>query len=90
MIVGLAYSKPAVIVDTHMIRVSNRIGLTKNEDPDKIELDIKRTVPEKMWTALSLLVILHGRYACKAKNPECLKCLLQNDCDYWLGGKGNV
>jgi endonuclease-3 len=90
MIVGLAYNKPAVIVDTHMIRVAGRIGLTKNEDPEKIELDIKRTVPEPMWTALSLLVILHGRYTCKAKKPECLKCLVQNYCDYWLGGKGNV
>lgn len=90
MIVGLAYNKPAVIVDTHMIRVANRIGLTKTDDPEKIELDIKRTVPEPMWTALSLLVILHGRYTCKARTPECPKCLVQNDCDYWSGGKRNV
>lgn len=90
MIVGLAYNRPAVIVDTHMIRVLNRIGLTKNEDPEKIEQDIRRTVPEPMWTALSLLIILHGRYACKAKKPECAKCLVKNDCDYWSGGKGNV
>jgi endonuclease-3 len=90
MIVGLAYNKPAVIVDTHMIRVLNRIGLTKNEDPEKIELDIKKTVPEAMWTALSLLVILHGRYTCKAKKPECPKCLVKNDCDYWSGGKRDV
>jgi len=90
MIVGLAYNKPAVIVDTHMVRVLNRMGLTKNEDPEKIELDIKRAVPEHMWTALSLLVILHGRYTCKAKKPECPECLVQNDCDYWSGGKKNV
>jgi len=90
MIVGLAYGKPAVIVDTHMIQVARRIGFTTNEDPEKIEKDIKRMVPEKIWTDFSLLIILHGRYICKAKNPECLRCLLQKDCDYWSGGIRNV
>jgi endonuclease-3 len=90
MIVGLAYGKPAVIVDTHMIRVTGRIGLTANTDPEKIEMDMKKVVPQPMWTAFSLLVILHGRYMCKAKKPECERCLLREHCDYYSGGKRDV
>jgi len=83
MIVGLAYGQPAVIVDTHMIRVSNRIGFTINRDPEKIEGDLKKEIPESIWKDFSLLMILHGRYICKAKKPECSVCLLQNDCNYF-------
>ena len=90
LIVGLAFGKPAVIVDTHVIRVSQRIGLTNNKDPDKIELDIKKIVPENLWTDFSLLITLHGRYLCKAKNPECERCLIRESCDYFMGGKRNV
>jgi len=87
LIVGLAYGKPAIIVDTHVIRVSQRIGFTKNKDPDKIELDIRNIVPENLWTDLSLLITLHGRYLCKAKKPECERCLIQKSCDYFMGGE---
>jgi endonuclease-3 len=86
MIVGLAYGKPAMIVDTHMIRVSGRIGLTVEKDPEKIEKDLEALAPKDAWTAFSLLMILHGRYVCKARKPECPQCLLREDCDYWLGG----
>lgn len=82
MIVGLAYGKPVIIVDTHVVRLSNRIGFSTKEDPDKIEEDLKRKVPEFLWTAFSLLLILHGRYVCKARKPECERCLLREDCDY--------
>lgn len=87
LIIGLAYNTPAVIVDTHVIRLSGRIGFSDKKDPDKIEQDIKRIVPKDMWTAFSMLITLHGRYLCKAKRPECERCLLQNDCDYWIGGR---
>jgi endonuclease-3 len=90
LIVGLAYGKPAIIVDTHVIRVSQRIGFTKNKDPDKIELDIRKVVPENLWTDFSLLITLHGRYLCKAKKPECERCLIQESCDYFMGGKKDV
>jgi endonuclease III len=86
MIVGLAYGRPAIIVDTHMTRVSNRIGLTGNTDPEKIEKDLKKEVAKAAWTAFSLLMIIHGRYLCKARKPECPRCLLKEECDYWLGG----
>jgi endonuclease III len=87
MIVGLVYGKPAIIVDTHMGRVAARIGLTGNDDPAKIEQDLRRLVPEKEQTDFSLLMVIHGRYTCKAKKPDCPSCLLQEDCDYYGTGK---
>jgi endonuclease-3 len=90
LIVGLAYGKPAMVVDTHMIRVSRRIGLTDNTDPEKIEVDLRHVVPQSMWTDFSLLMVIHGRYLCKAKKPECERCQLQENCDYYLGGKKDV
>lgn len=88
MIVGLAYNKPGIIVDTHVARVSGRIGLTAHKDPEKIEVELKSDVPEASWMSFSLLVIVHGRYICKAKKPDCARCLLREDCDYYsMGGK---
>lgn len=84
MIVGLSFGKPAIIVDTHMVRVAGRIGLTSQQDPEKIEADLREIIPEDLQTAFSLLVVLHGRYICKARKPECHRCLLAEDCDYWL------
>jgi endonuclease III len=90
MIVGLAYGKPAIIVDTHMSRVANRIGLTENGDALKIESDLRRTVPEASYTDFSLLMIIHGRYICKARKPDCPECLLRPDCDYFQNeNRGN-
>jgi len=91
MIVGLAYSKPGVIVDTHVARFAQRLGLTSAKDPEKIERDVKTQVPMPWWMAFSLLAILHGRYICKAKKPDCPRCLLREDCDYYsMGGKQDV
>jgi endonuclease III len=90
MIVGLAHGKPAMIVDTHVARVSRRAGLTIHDEPETIEEDLKKQVPKARWLDFCLLLILHGRYICKAKKPECTRCLLRDDCDYWLGGLGNV
>ena len=83
MVVGLAFGKPAIIVDTHVLRVTQRIGLTTEDEPDKIEQDLRKLVPERDWTDFSLLITLHGRYTCKARKPDCPKCLLQVDCDYY-------
>ncbi len=70
MIVGLAYGKPAIIVDTHMIRVSMRLGLARGQEPGKIETDLKQIVPPNRRTDFSLLMILHGRYICIARKPD--------------------
>lgn len=90
LIIGIIYNKPAVVVDRHVIRVSGRVGFTKNTDPAKIETDIKKIVPEESRTAFSFLMTLHGRYICKARKPDCPRCLLHSCCDYYTGGKKDV
>jgi endonuclease-3 len=87
MVLGLAFGKPAMIVETHVVRVSERIGLTPEKEPDKIEADLRKAVPEEQWTGFSLLMVLHGRYICVARKPKCPECLLKAECNYWLEGK---
>lgn len=70
-----------IIVDTHVLRVSQRWGLTKNKNPEKIEQDLMKLVPQDEWTFFGPAVVLHGRYTCTAKNPKCLECNLQNVCE---------
>ena len=83
MIAALAFGKAAVIVDTHVKRVAQRVGLSSSEDPLEIEMDLRSKVPEHLWTPLSLLLILHGRYICKARAPQCEECLLRDRCEYF-------
>jgi endonuclease III len=83
MIVGLVHHRPAIIVDTHMGRVAGRIGLTVNVDPAKVEVDLREIVSEGVQTDFSLLMIIHGRYICKARTPDCPACLLREQCNYW-------
>ena len=86
MVVGLVFGKPAIIVDTHVIRVSKRIGLTREDEPEKIEVDLRKLVPQDSWTDFSLLMTLHGRYICIARKPDCPRCLLQKECDFFKAG----
>jgi endonuclease-3 len=67
-------------VDTHVKRVSNRLGLTKEEDPVKIEQDLMKFFPREKWSRATDLLIFLGRYTCMAKRPGCEKCLLSADC----------
>jgi endonuclease III len=69
-----------IVVDTHVRRVSGRLGLTDNKDPVKIEQDLMQVVPEEDWTVFSHLLILHGRRTCKARKPECPNCTLNDIC----------
>ncbi len=69
-----------IAVDTHVKRLSYRLGLTKNTDPDKIEKDLMELVPKKNWDIFSLLLIQHGRNICIAKKPLCNKCVLNRLC----------
>ncbi len=85
VVVGAAFGKPAMIVDRHVMRVSQRIGFTKEKEADQIEIDLKKIVPQDSWTDFSLLMTLHGRYICIARKPDCLRCLLQKDCDFYRG-----
>ncbi len=69
-----------VVVDTHVRRLSNRLGFTTHDDPEKIERDLMRTVPKRDWTVFSHLLILHGRSVCKARKPACSDCVVNDLC----------
>ncbi|MCE5197892.1 MAG: endonuclease III [Armatimonadota bacterium] len=80
LIIGDAYSKPAVIVDTHVKRISKRLGLTEKEDPTKIEFDLREILPEEESTHFNHLIVAHGRAICKAPTPKCEICPLVELC----------
>ena len=82
VILGNAFGTPGIVVDTHVRRVSQRIGLTKNEDPVKIEFDLMKIVPKEAWTHFSNLLIWHGRKICLARKPLCEICPIMRLCDY--------
>lgn len=69
-----------VAVDTHVKRLSNKLGLTKNQDPNKIEIDLMKIVPKNKWMEISGLLIFHGREICNARSPKCVKCVLNKFC----------
>jgi endonuclease-3 len=69
-----------VAVDTHVKRLSNKLGLTSNKDPNKIEIDLMRLVPKNKWMKISDLLIFHGRAICNARKPKCAKCVLNKIC----------
>lgn len=80
VVLGHVYGKPGMVVDTHVRRVSYRLGLTANREPDKIEHDLCAILPPAEWTAFSMRLILHGRRICKAPTPRCGECDLLPDC----------
>lgn len=82
VILGNAFGIPGIVVDTHVGRVSQRLGLTKNSDPVKIEFDLMELVPQAKWTKFSHQLILHGRQICTAKKPKCQECFLLPNCDF--------
>ena len=71
---------PYIAVDTHVSRVSKRLGLTDNTNVNKIEEDLYKVIPSRYYTTASNLLVMHGRYTCTAKNPKCSKCVLQDIC----------
>jgi endonuclease-3 len=82
VLLGNAFGIPGIAVDTHVHRVSRRIGLTKNDDPVKIEFDLMEIVPKEEWTHFSNLLIWHGRKTCVARKPLCGICPIRKECDY--------
>lgn len=69
-----------IVVDTHVTRVSNRLGLTKEQDPKKIEKDLMRIIPKTYWRNFSGAMVMHGRYVCIARKPKCEECCLNKIC----------
>ena len=83
MILVNCYGQPGVIMDTHVIRVSKRIGLTDKLQPDKMEQDIMEVVAKKNWASFSHLMVSHGRTVCSARKPKCERCRINRLCDYY-------
>jgi len=82
IILGNAFGQPAIGVDTHVMRLSQRLGLTTQRDPDKIEADLTRVVPTKEQTHFCHLLQYHGRRVCMARKPQCPACVINDLCPY--------
>lgn len=82
VVLGAAYKVASgVIVDTHAARVSRRLGLTRESDPERIEQDLMRIVPRDEWITFGPALVLHGRYVCTAKSPKCGACPFDDVCE---------
>ena len=84
VLLGNAFDKPAIVVDTHVKRVAGRLHLTRHTDPEKIERDLQHLLPADQWTEGSQRLLLHGRYICLARTPKCRHCPIYVDCR-WEG-----
>ena len=80
LIVGDVYGKPAVVADTHLIRISNRLGLVKTKDPYKVEMELKKLLPPNESNDFCHRCVLHGRAVCDARKPKCEICNLKRVC----------
>jgi len=81
------YKEPFIAVDTHVRRVSQRLGFTKNKTPDKIEVDLNKVIPNEYKTYAGHWLVLHGRYICKAKKPDCINCFARKYCPFYQQSK---
>jgi endonuclease III len=80
IILGNAYGQQAIAVDTHVKRVTHRLGWAKAEDPDKIEFELMKVIPQERWTMACHQIVFHGRKICSAKNPQCPICRVAEFC----------
>lgn len=71
---------PTIAVDTHVLRLSKRLGFSQHNDPKKVEQDLEKIIPDNYKHSISNLLVLHGRYVCKARTPNCDKCAIKNLC----------
>jgi endonuclease-3 len=80
VVLGNAFGVPGIPVDTHVGRLSRRLGLTVNDDPEAVEFDLNRLLPEEAWTGFSHHLIFHGRRCCLARKPHCGECAIRDLC----------
>jgi len=88
VVLGDAFGVPGIVVDTHVGRISQRLGLTNNSTPEKIEKDLEKVIQRENWTVFGHLVIAHGRKLCIARNPKCDDCFLTKECKFFQNEKG--
>lgn len=82
VVLNIAFGQPTIAVDTHLFRVSNRTGLAPGDEPLAVELGLLKVVPERYLLHAHHWLILHGRYVCKARKPECYRCVIAEWCRY--------
>jgi endonuclease-3 len=82
VVLNAAFNKPTIAVDTHVFRVSNRTGLTTGKNPDQVEKQLLKTLPNKYLKRAHHLILLHGRYICKSRKPLCTECVINKICLY--------
>lgn len=85
VVMSNAFGIPAIAVDTHVFRVSNRIGFANAKNVLDTEKQLRKNLPENKWTKLHHQIIMHGRKICKARNPLCEECDFTNICEYYKG-----
>lgn len=83
VVLSNAFGQDAIAVDTHVFRVSNRIGIVNTSTPEKTEFALMEAIPKKRWSKSHHLMIFHGRRMCKARNPECSICPIKDMCSYF-------
>jgi len=82
VVLANAFNKPALAVDTHVFRVSRRLGLSSGESPERVEKDLVKIIPENLWNVAHHLFIRHGREICRARKPLCQRCTISLWCNY--------
>ena len=80
VVLAVAFNVPAIAVDTHVFRVSNRIGLANGKTVSKVQKDLEKNLPKDKWIKMHYALVLHGRYVCKAQKPLCETCELKDVC----------
>lgn len=86
---GNIFNEPSIVVDTHVKRISKKLGLTKEEDPVKVEMDLMKVLPKDYWILWNMQIITFGREICKAPTPKCEECFMSHLCpDYKKRKKG--
>ena len=80
---SVAYNRPAIAVDTHVHRVSNRLGIVHTKRPEDTQKQLEQQFDESLWSQLHHLLIFHGRYICKSQNPDCNRCTLNKICEWY-------
>lgn len=86
---GNIFHEPSVVVDTHVKRISKKLGFTKEEDPEKIEYDLMKVLPKEHWILYNIQIITFGREICFARSPKCEECFLTEYCSYFKGRKAD-
>lgn len=83
VVLSNAFGQPAIAVDTHVFRVSNRLGLSKSKNVEDCEKDLRKILPKEEWSQAHHLLIFQGRYVCRAQRPNCPACNLRDNCRYY-------